>query len=102
MKLAFKSDGTMAMHLAPFMIPSGIALSGADMIWFRMVLEVCTRSKVAPRRSEAAAHKAIETTTIVTTESFFIAQLRSTQCSRPALPTGAILLRIDASLGRKK
>src|ERR1035441_4135320 len=42
-------EGTIAMHFAPDMIPSGMALSGADMIWLSTVLAVWTRSTCAPR-----------------------------------------------------
>ena len=76
MKLAFSLDGMIAMHFAPDMIPSGMARSGADMIWLRTVLAVWTRSTCALRlwpQAQVVIKKINNAAAIV----FFIAELRS-------------------------
>ena len=69
------------MHFAPDMIPSGMALSGADMIWLSTVLAVWTRSTCAPRfwhQAQVVIEKINNTAATI----FFMARLRSrTVCS---------------------
>src|SRR5271169_3203604 len=91
----------IAMHFAPDMIPSGMARSGADMIWLRMVLEVCTRSRAAPRRSDAAAQRTIEIRTSTANAILLIAQLRSHRAFGLRWQTGVILRRLRTSLAAR-
>src|SRR5580704_11577062 len=83
MKLAFRLEGMIAMHFAPDMIPSGMARSGADMIWVSTVLAVCTRSICAPRFWDQV-QVVIEQINNAAARIFFMARLRSKQCGPPA------------------
>ncbi len=64
------------MHFAPSMMLSGMARSGADIIWLRTVLAVWMRSRSAARLSDAAAELAIEKSVSSVITVFFIARLR--------------------------
>src|SRR5581483_10517591 len=91
MKLALREEGITAMHLAPDMMLSGIARSGADMIWLSTVPAVWMRSKSASRRSDARARLAKHNVTAKTVMVFFIARLQVEKRGAPAL-TGKFIL----------
>ena len=73
----------MAMHFAPDMMLSGMPLSGASMIWLRMVVALWTRSTSALRAPDWA-HAAVVRNASKAMEIFFITRLRSeSRCIRP-------------------
>src|SRR5215469_3179467 len=100
MKLTFSIDGTMAMHFAPDMMLSGMRLSGASIIWLRIVFALWMRSMSASRADDPAHAAVVRNVSKAIAVCFFQFMVQNSDLDRGAsgqlTPAEAILVGFNA------